>query len=103
MGENLTQTDREANLKRFSNPAYKKIATVVMGEPNAAYKKVVHSRILKEKKEKAETEWKAKKQEKERKKQLEARQKQLADMRKKAEVQRKKAEEEKKAKAAEAA
>merc|ERR1711871_198329 len=78
--ENLTKADREATLKRFCHPSYKKVANVVMGEPNAEYKEVVHSRILQEKKEKAEAEWKAKKQEKERKKQLEARQKQLAEM-----------------------
>lgn len=101
--ENLTKADRLANLKRFNNPAYKKVAKIVMGEPNDEYKKVVHARILKEKKVKAETEWKAKKAEKERKKALAAKQKQLADMRKKAEEQRKKAEAEKKAKAAEAA
>merc|ERR1711904_371131 len=94
--ENLTKADRLANLKRFNNPAYKKVAKIVMGEPNDEYKKVVHARILKEKKEKAETEWKAKKAEKERKKALAAKQKQLADMRKKAEEQRKKAEAEKK-------
>lgn len=99
--ENLVQGDRISALKRFSNPAYKKIANVVMGEPSDAYKKIVHARILKEKKDKAETEWKAKKQERDRKKQLEARQKQLADMRKKAEDQKKKAEEDKAKKKAE--
>merc|ERR1712159_831347 len=78
--ENLTKADRETNLKRFSHPSYKKVANIVMGEPNAEYKKVVHSVILKEKTEKAKAEWKAKVQEKERKKQLAARQKQLADM-----------------------
>merc|ERR1712146_95184 len=92
--ENLTKADRLANLKRFSHPLYKKVARVVMGEPNDDYKKVVQSQILKEKKDKAEAEWKAKKAEKERKKQL-------ADMRKKAEEKRKAAEAEKKAKAAE--
>jgi len=101
--ENLTEEDRIATLKRFANPMYKKVAAVVMGEPDDAYKKVVQSRILKEKKEKAITEWKAKKQEKDRKKQLALRQKQLADMRQKAEEQKKKAADEaKKAKEAEA-
>merc|ERR1712080_345730 len=96
--ENLTADDRIAALKRFNHPAYKRVANVVMGEPDDDYKAVVHSRILQEKKAKIEADWKVKKQEKERKKQLEARQKQLADMRKKAEKARKKAEAEKKKK-----
>merc|ERR1711896_26068 len=99
--ENLTKDDRVKNLKRFNHPSYKKVPNVVMGEPDGDFKKVVHARILKEKKEKAAQEWKSKKQEKERKKQLEERQKQLAQMRKKAEEQRKKAEAEKKKKAEE--
>lgn len=99
--ENLTAADRIATLKRFNHPAYKKVAHVVMGEPSATYKKVVQSRILKDKQEKAVSEWKARKAEKTRKKQLELRQKQLADMRKKAEEARKKAAEEKKKKAEE--
>jgi len=97
--ENLTTDDRKTALKRFNNPVYKKVARVVMGEPDQEFKDVVHSRILKEKKEKAEADAKAKKAEKERKKQLATRQKQLAEMRKKADEQRKKAEAEKKAKA----
>merc|ERR1711972_1183366 len=82
--------------------SYKKIANVVMGEPSADFKKAVHSKLLKEKQEKANAEWKTKQEEKLKKKRSEARQKQLAEMRKKAEEQRKKAEEEKKAKVAEA-
>merc|ERR1719253_1221931 len=97
--ENLTEQDRVATLKRFSNPMYKKVASVVMGEPDAAFKKVVHAKLLKEKKEKAVTEWKARKIEKEKKKQLAIRSKQLADMRKKAEAQKKIADAEKKKKA----
>jgi len=89
--ENLTKADRKANLRRFSNPAYKKTAYVVMGEPSDAYKKIIHGRILKDKKEKADNEWKTKKD-------REARLKQLADMRKRTEEKKKKAEEEKKAK-----
>jgi len=99
--ENLTEQDRVATLKRFSNPMYKKVASVVMGEPDAAFKKVVHAKLLKEKKEKAVTEWKARKVEKEKKKQLAIRSKQLADMRKKAEAQKKIADAEKKKKAEE--
>merc|ERR1712113_768749 len=32
--ENLTAADRKNNVQRFSHPAYKKVARVVMGEPN---------------------------------------------------------------------
>jgi hypothetical protein len=65
--ENLLKADRKANLQRFCNPMYKKVAHVVVGEPNAEYKKRVHSRILKEKKETVEAAWKEKKQNKENK------------------------------------
>merc|ERR1712129_457708 len=66
--ENLTADDRTAAVKRFSHPMYKKVAAIVMGEPNDEYKKVVHARILKEKKEKAKAEWETTKKERERKK-----------------------------------
>jgi hypothetical protein len=101
--ENLLEADRKVNLKKFALPSYKKVARVVMGEPNDDYKKRVHAKILKEKQAKAEQEWKTRKAEKERKKQVALRQKQLNDMRKAAEEKKKKAEEEKKAKAAEEA
>merc|ERR1712232_302389 len=101
--ENLCKDDRASNLKRFSNPLYKKVAHVCMGEPTADYKKVVHERILKRKQDKALHEWKGRRAEKERKKAAAARTKQLAIMRQKAEEQRKKAEAERKAKLEEAA
>merc|ERR1712196_435878 len=91
--ENLLASDRKNNLKRFSNPAYKKVARVIMGEPKDDFKKAIHSRILKEKQAKAEGEWKQRKAEKERKKAVAARQKQLEQMKKVAEEKKKAAAE----------
>merc|ERR1712060_546639 len=82
--QNLVQADRQENLKRFSAPHFKKIAHVVMGEPSAEYKKLVHKKLLEEKQARSDAEFKVKKLEKERKKQIERRQKQLAEVQKKA-------------------
>merc|ERR1712050_101316 len=100
---NLVDSERKEVLQRFSAPHFKKIAHVVMGEPTAEYKKLELEKTLKEKQEKADAAWHAKKAEKERKKQIAERQKQLAEAKKKFEEERKKkAEEEKKKKAEEA-
>jgi len=99
---NLVAAERKEMLSRFSAPFFKKVAQVVIGEPNDAYKAVQQDRLLKEKQEKADTEWKAKKAEEERKKQVEMRQKQLQEMRQKADEARKKAAEESKRKREEA-
>merc|ERR1712187_1027527 len=90
--QNLVQADRKENLKRFNTPNFKKIAHVVMGEPSAAYKKLVQQKLLEEKQAKADAEWKVKKLEKERKKQIDKRQKQFAEMQKKALEAKQKAE-----------
>uniref|UniRef100_A0A7S0FSP9 B30.2/SPRY domain-containing protein n=1 Tax=Pyrodinium bahamense TaxID=73915 RepID=A0A7S0FSP9_9DINO len=75
--QNLTRAERKANLARFKKPCFKKIAHVVMGEPNAEYKAVIHSKILEEKQAKAEMDWKMRKLEKERKKAIALRQKEM--------------------------
>jgi len=99
---NLISSERAETLKRFSPTHYKRVAHVVMGEPSSEYKAMQHEKMLKDKQDKLDVEFKAKKAEKERKKQMELRQKQLMDMRKKAEESRKKAAEEAKKKAEEA-
>jgi len=99
---NLVASERKEVLKRFSAPHFKKVAQVVMGEPTENYKKTQIEKLLHEKQEKADLEWRAKKAEEERKRQVEVRQKQLQEMRKKADEQRKKAAEEAKKKAEEA-
>merc|ERR550534_2558287 len=91
---NLIEADRKAVLKRFSAPHFKKSARVVMGEPSEEFKAMKHAKLLKDKQEKSDVAWKAKKAEEKRKKDIEKRQKELAVMRKKAaEDAKKKAEE----------
>jgi len=99
---NLIAAERSTLLKRFSKAHFKKVAHVVMGEPSKEHKKKVHSIILKAKQDKANTDWRLKKAEKERKKQLVKRQKELAELRKQAEEKRKQMVEEAKKKAEEA-
>merc|ERR1712113_1181019 len=91
---NLVAAERKEVLKRFSAPHFKRVAHVVMGEPTDNYKKMQIEKLLQEKQEKADMEWRAKKAEEERKRQVEVRQKQLQQMRKKADKQRKKAADE---------
>jgi len=88
---NLIAEERKEVLERFSAPHFKKIAHVVMGEPNPEYKSEQQEKLLQEKRERVTAEWKAKKVEEERKKALELRQQQLVEQRKKAAEQRKKA------------
>ena len=64
---NLVAAERTATLKRFTNPCYKKIAHVVMGEPNKEYKALVRNKILKDKQTKSDADWHVKQAEKERK------------------------------------
>merc|ERR1712113_721887 len=91
---NLIESERKEVLKRFSAPHFKKVAHVVMGEPSAEFKSMELEKMLVEKQEKADKDWKVKKAEKERKKQIAERQKQLAEAKKKFEEERKKKAEE---------
>merc|ERR1711920_50565 len=105
--ENLTASDRKVNLKRFNLPHFKKIAAVVMGEPNAEYKSKVHEKLLQDKerkkaekkkqkelaeKKKAQAEAIAKRKEeiKKRQEEIAAKKKAEADAKKKAEDDKKK-------------
>merc|ERR1712032_1044423 len=98
---NLLQDDRQKVLERFGAPHFKKVAHVVMGEPNADFKQMSLDKLLQEKQAKADVAWKAKKAEEKRKKEMEEKQKRLAEMRKKADEARKKAAEDAKKKAEE--
>merc|ERR1711924_136593 len=60
---NLLAAERKETLKRFVSPCYKKIAHVVMGEPEKDFKARTHSHILKLKQTKADDEWRVKKAE----------------------------------------
>jgi len=99
---NLVATERSDVLRRFSAPHFKKVGHVVMGEPSEEFKQVQLDKLVKEKQDKADIAWRAKKAEEKRKKEIEKRQKQLTEMRKQADEARKKAAEEAKKKAEEA-
>merc|ERR1712187_308163 len=75
--ENLVAADRAKALQRFVPSTFKRIASVQMGEPSAEYKQLQQKVVLKAKQDKANSEWRAKRQEKDRKKQIDVRQKQL--------------------------
>merc|ERR1712066_1159282 len=99
--QNLVESDRKANLKRFPKSKFKRTAKVVMGKPSADFKKKVLEKVLEAKKTKVIQEWKKQKAEKEKKKAAVKRAKELAELQKKqqaeAEAKKKAAEEAKKA------
>jgi len=72
---NLVASERAEALARFGSEHFNKVASVVMGEPNAQYKKLVQDLLLAEKKKKADAERKKKSMEAERKRLAEERQK----------------------------
>jgi hypothetical protein len=91
---NLMPELRKEHLKRFHKKHYRRIAKVVMGDPDEDFLKQVHGIVLKAKQEKLNEEWRKKKAEREKKKQMATRQKQIAEARKAAEQKAaKKAEE----------
>jgi len=96
---NLIQAERQEVLKRFSPALFKRVAHVVMGEPNDEFKKMQLEKLLQEKQEKAMMKWKAKQAEMKRKKEMDERQKALMEMKKKADETRKKVADEAKKKA----
>jgi len=101
---NLVASDRAEVLKRFNYPCYKKVARVVMGEPDKAYKAKVQTKILKDKQEKSDREWHNKKRalakkREDAKKKKEAEKKKKEDAKKRAEAAAKKKLEDEKKKA----
>jgi len=54
---NLIKEDREAALKRFSAPHFKKVAQVMIGPPTDEFRKRTQAILLAEKQEKATAEW----------------------------------------------
>eukprot|EP00403_Amphidinium_massartii_P027057 CAMPEP_0178388830 /NCGR_PEP_ID=MMETSP0689_2-20121128/9797_1 /TAXON_ID=160604 /ORGANISM="Amphidinium massartii, Strain CS-259" /LENGTH=843 /DNA_ID=CAMNT_0020009249 /DNA_START=13 /DNA_END=2544 /DNA_ORIENTATION=- len=88
---NLIKEEREASLKKFSSTHFKKTCMVVMGEPDEAWKESVHAKMLKEKTDAAEVEFKRKKLEKERKREMDKKKKEIEDKRKEMEAERLKA------------
>jgi len=98
---NLLAGDRKKALAKFASPAFKKTATVIMGEPTAEYKAKVQELLLADKKAKAEAERKKKAAEEERKRLIEEKKKKAEAARKAAKRKREgedaEAEEEEKA------
>jgi len=86
---NLVACERAQALKRFSE--FKKVASVIMGEPDAKYKEEVHKIMLAEKVTKVEAEREKKAKEDERKRLLEEKKRRAEEARKaKLEAQKKK-------------
>jgi len=99
---NLIAAERQAVLKKFNYPCYKKVARVIMGEPTKEFKAKVHNKLLKDKQAKSDHEFKRKQADALRKKQVEKKQKEIAKARKEAEKKRQAAIAEKKKKEEEA-
>jgi len=74
---NLLEKERKVVLKSFASPDFKKVATVVMGEPSAEHKAKVQELLVAEKKDKILAERKKKAVEEERKRLLEERKKKV--------------------------
>merc|ERR1712194_153362 len=64
---NLVAEERRQALRQFSSKNFRKVAHVVMGEPNEEFKQLKIDRLLVEKQEKAVAAWKARKDAKEKK------------------------------------
>lgn len=95
---NLSKETRMASLGQFFDASFKKKAYVVMGTPDADFKKKNLELMLKEKQEQSDAQFKKEKEEAARKKALEKKQKEAEKAKKKAEKERqKKLEEMKKA------
>jgi len=104
---NLVKEERRELASKWAGTGFKRTATVMLGEPPAAVKKHFQELILKDKQEKSDAEFRAKKEEEKKKKELEKRQKKLEkekkkqakkleDMKKKNEFDKKKKEAEEK-------
>merc|ERR1711968_84365 len=91
---NLLASDRQETLKKFSNPCYKKVAQVVMGQPNKDFKDMVQSKLLKEKQEKVSADWKREQERKAKERQRRKEEKEREARRKERDAQEKKAREE---------
>merc|ERR1712187_103997 len=100
--DNLVAADRQANLKKFSSRHFKKIAHVVMGEPDAAHKELVKNKLLKVKQAKLDAQFKQQQAEKAKKKLIAQKAKEAAERKRKADEARKAALDAKKKKEEEA-
>lgn len=90
---NLVKEEREEIAARFDAPHFKRVATVLVGEPALDFKKRTSKLILAQKQETSDAQWRIKKAEEKRKKEAAQRQKALDKAKKKLEKERKKAQE----------
>jgi len=86
---NLIAAERQAILKKFNYPCFKRVARVVMGEPSKEFKGIVQNKILKDKQSKSDQDHKRKQAEALRKKAQEKKAKEIAKQRKESEKKRK--------------
>jgi len=86
----LIKEERALLLSQFPNATFKRVGTVIVGEPTAEFKKRTAELFLKQKQEQADAEFRQKKAEEKRKKLQEKRQKQIEKAKKKAEKEKKK-------------
>jgi len=89
--DNLQAKFRGDHMKRFPAKYYKRIAHVVMGEPNKDWKEKVRNKLLKQKQDKLDHVHRQKMIEKERTKELERKAKEVEEKKKAAEQAREKA------------
>merc|ERR1712194_692488 len=82
---NLLKSEREELAKRFDRPHFKRVAKVLLGEPDKAFTKKTHELLLQDKQAASDKTFQAQKLEEKRKKQFERRQKELAKAKKVAE------------------
>merc|ERR1712113_1350020 len=91
---NLLKEDRSETLARFRAAQFKRIAHIVVGEPNLEFKKKTQQLILQDKQEASDKAFALKKLEEKRKRQFEKRQKEIAKAKKKADKLKAKREKE---------
>merc|ERR1711933_295035 len=99
--KNLLSADRKSCVRKFPAKSFKRIAHVVMGEPNKTHKDVVKKKILAAKQAKLDADHDAKLREKQRKRILALKEKELAERRRQADEAKKALLEKKKAEAEE--
>jgi len=99
---NLVQEARAGSLRRFFDGTFKKVSCVVLGEPNAEFKKKNQQLMLAEKQAAADVQFRKEKAEEARKRDAEKKKKAAEKAKKKAEKERQKKVEEIKKKQAEA-
>merc|ERR1712113_1295141 len=82
---NLMKDERQEMLSRFNDVRFKKIATILAGEPNLEFKRRIQELLLKHKQEAADKDFEARKAEEARQKLFEKRKRELERAKVKAE------------------